>query len=252
MIQVRDLRIRYGPFEALKGIRFDIGPGEIVGYLGPNGAGKSSTVKVLTGVLTPSAGSVAICGHDVATQTLAAQSCIGYVPESAPAYALLTGLEYLDLVAGLYGMAPEKSTESARLLLDAFGMTKIAPRLIHTYSKGQRQKIVLIAALLHEPQVLILDEPLDGLDVDSARKVKEIITGLAAKGRSILFCSHTLEIVQKLCHRIIILHEGQIVADQPTEEILARSNDHSLESVFRQLTRPEADQTDMAQIIKQL
>ncbi|MCC6458865.1 MAG: ABC transporter ATP-binding protein [Saprospiraceae bacterium] len=252
LLQVSNLFLRYGKFEALKGIHFTVHPGEIVGYLGPNGAGKSSTVKVLTGLLTPGGGSVEVCGHNVANQTLAAQACIGYVPESAPAYSLLTGLEYLSLVAGLYDVPSDKAEANIKMLIETFDMQKVAPRLIHTYSKGQRQKIVLCAALLHEPQVLILDEPLDGLDVDSARKVKEIVTGLAARGRAVLFCSHTLEIVQKLCTRIIILNEGRVVADQPTEEILNRSQDHNLESVFSQLTKPDKGNTDIQQVIAAL
>lgn len=252
LLQVSNLFLRYGKFEALKGIHFTIHPGEIVGYLGPNGAGKSSTVKVLTGLLSPGSGQVEVCGHSVASQTLAAQACIGYVPESAPAYSLLTGLEYLSLVAGLYDVPSDKAEANINMLIETFDMQKVAPRLIHTYSKGQRQKIVLCAALLHEPQVLILDEPLDGLDVDSARKVKDIVSGLAARGRAILFCSHTLEIVQKLCNRIIILNEGRIVADQPTEEILQRSQDHTLESVFSQLTKPDKGNTDIQQVIAAL
>lgn len=241
MIEVVNLRVRYGSVDALKGITFRIGAGEICGYLGPNGAGKSTTVKALTGILRPAAGSVRICGADLAEAPVEAKRRIGYVPDSAAAYSLLTAREYLQLVGELYETPPREVEDRCARLVDSFGMAGVIDRRIDTLSKGQRQRVVISAALLHAPDVLILDEPLSGLDADAARTIKDVVAGMAAQGRCVLFCSHVLEVVERLCTRVVVLSQGEIVADAPTAELLARSGDQGLESVFRRLTASAND-----------
>jgi ABC-2 type transport system ATP-binding protein len=250
LIEVSDLRVRYGSVEAVAGISFRVERGQICGYLGPNGAGKSSTVKALTGILRPEAGSVQVAGFDLATARLEAQRRLGYVPENAATYAVLTGAEMLELIVELYELDRDTAAAKSALLLDRFDLAGVADRPIATYSKGQRQKIVLLSALLHDPEVLILDEPLNGLDAHAVRTVKELLQGHAGAGCTILFCSHYLEVVERLCERVIILHQGRIVADAPTAELVSLSRGHSLEAVFSELT--EAPQGDVAEIVRAL
>ena len=241
MIEVRNLRFSYGNADALRGIGFQIRPGEICGYLGPNGAGKSTTVKSLVGILQPCSGTIRIGGHDLSESPLEAKMLVGYVPENAAAFTLLTVREYLELVGDLYEVS--STTLPARIdrLLTNLGLTECADRRIDTLSKGQRQKAALAAALVHDPMVLILDEPLSGLDANAARIVKELLVGLAARNRTVLFCSHVLEVVERICHRIIVLHQGEIVADAPTRELIGISKAKNLESVFHQLTMTGED-----------
>lgn len=240
-IEIANLRVRYGDFEAVRGISFRVGPGEICGYLGPNGAGKSSTVKVLAGILEAASGTVSLCGHELPAKRLEAQRHLGYVPETAAAYSLLTPAEYLELVTELYELPPEPAREKRETLIDRFGLAETKDRPLGTLSKGQRQKVVLLSALLHDPEVLLLDEPLSGLDANAARTVKEIIQGLAEHGTTILFSSHRLELVERLCHRVIILHKGEIVADAPTSELVSLSRGRTLEKVFSELTAGESE-----------
>jgi ABC-2 type transport system ATP-binding protein len=239
MIEAVNLRACYGPVEALRGVSFRIGPGEVCGYLGPNGAGKSTTVKLLTGILRPTSGSVRICGHDLAEEPVAAKRCLGYVPEAAAAFALLSPREYLGLLAELHELPPDVAAQRQEHLLTTFGLTEVANRRIDTLSKGQRQRTVLAAALLHDPQVLLLDEPLSGLDALAARTIKDLLAGMAEQGRAVLFCSHVLEVVERVCTRVIVLCRGEIVADAPTAEVLKLARERTLEAVFRQLTHAD-------------
>lgn len=235
MIEVESLRVCYGAVEAVAGISFRVEPGEICGYLGPNGAGKSSTVKTLAGIAEPTSGVVRVAGYDLASERLSAQRRLGYVPENAPLYGTLTGNEFLDLVTELYELPPAVGARR-ELLTARFDLDGVAQRPIQTYSKGQRQKLVLVSALLHEPEVLILDEPLSGLDANVVRTVKDLLQGLAAAGCTILFSSHYLEVVERLCHRVIILDRGRIVADAPTAELVSLAAGRTLEVVFSELT----------------
>jgi ABC-2 type transport system ATP-binding protein len=243
MIYVENLKFSYGSVAALRGVSFRISAGEICGYLGPNGAGKSTTVKSLVGILRPACGTIRICDQDIARSPLEAKRLIGYVPETAAAFSLLTVNEYLALAGELYEMPPPLLRQRTEKLIDTFGLAEAAHRCIETLSKGQRQKTVLAAALIHDPPVLILDEPLTGLDANGARAVKECLLGLAAEGRAILFCSHVLEVVERICGRVIVLHQGQIVADAGTRELLVPSRARGLEDVFQRLTMGEADHT---------
>ncbi len=237
-IEVDQLRKSYAGVEAVKGISFVVPAGQICGYLGPNGAGKSTTLKMLTGLLAPSGGSVRIAGHDVTTQPLEAKRKLGFVPESGALYSLLSAREHLKLVSDLHELEPHKASATADALLTRFELHGVADRRIDTLSKGQRQKVALATALLHEPEVLLLDEPLNGLDVQAARVFKDLILEIAERGGTVLFSSHILDVVERVCHRAIILHQGEVVADAPTSELVARSKDKSLESVFHQLVAP--------------
>ncbi len=234
-IDVKDLRHRYGSSEVVRGLSFSIPAGQICGYLGPNGAGKSTTLKALTGLLTPTSGSAAIMGHDLRTATLAAQRCFGFVPDGGGLYSLLTPREHLALVADLHDVPAGLAAERTEQLLRRFEAAAFADRRVDTLSKGQRQKVALITAFLHAPQVLFLDEPLNGLDVTAARTLKELLVEHAKGGGTVLFSSHILDVVERICDRAIILHQGQVVADAPTTELVARSKDKTLESIFHQL-----------------
>lgn len=236
LIQVADVRKRYGDVEALKGISFSIGPGEICGYLGPNGAGKSTTVKILTGLLRPDAGWARVAGYDPALQPVEAKRRLGYVPETAALFEALTAYEYLTFVGGLHGLSDRDLRFRIGKFLQLFQLGAEASQRMSGYSKGMRQKVAIAAALLHDPPVVLLDEPLNGLDANAAFMVKEILRNLAREGKAVLFCSHVLEVVERLCDRVVILDRGQIVADGPMERIKATAG---LEDFFRRLTSNE-------------
>lgn len=242
MIEVANLVHCYGPQQALAGVSFTLRPGEATGYLGPNGAGKSTTVKIIAGLLRPTAGQVKVCGFDVVRSPLEAKRRLGYVPESAALYTSLTPEEYLSLVAELYHV--ERGTAAQRIsqLLDAFDLAAAADRQIETLSKGMRQKVLLIGALLHDPDVIVLDEPLNGLDVNAALTFRRFLERLLARGKTILFCSHVLEVIERLCSRVIVIDRGGIVADDATTKLLASQPQGTLEAVFQALTR--ADRAD--------
>lgn len=243
MIEVANLVKNYGSREVLRGVSFTVRPGEAVGYLGPNGAGKSTTVKVLVGLLRPTSGRAAVCGHDLATEPVAAKRRIGYVPDSAALYGSLTPHEYLSLVAELYHMEPERARERMGQMFRAFEIEDVVNNQIDTLSRGQRQKVVIMAALLHEPDVILLDEPLNGLDVNTALTFRRVLERLVARGKTIIFCSHILEVVERVCSRVIVLHQGKIVADDATRELLKRTSKGTLEAVFRELTqKTDADE----------
>lgn len=252
MINVKNLHVKYGDFEALRGISFSVASGEIIGYLGPNGAGKSTTVKVLTGLLKPLAGDVSVAGFDLLRAPQEVHRRLGYVPEHAAAYDLLTGNEYLELLKDLHEMEEEHFQKRRQTLIEGFQLEKVANRYISTYSKGQRQKIVLTAALLHEPEVLILDEPFTGLDVNAVRTVKAILQKLAEKGRTIFISSHSLDLVERMCQRVFIIHNGQIIADSPTADLLELSKAHTLESVFAQLTQSDNSESSMKKFLDEI
>jgi ABC-2 type transport system ATP-binding protein len=242
MIEVCSLVKRFGSKDALRGVTFTVRPGEATAYLGPNGAGKSTTVKVIAGLLRPSEGTVRVCGHDVLSEPVEAKKRLGYVPDSAELYGTLTPNEYLSLVAELYHVERPAAAERIGHLLRAFGIAEAGNRQIEVLSRGQRQKVLLTGALLHDPDVLLLDEPLNGLDVHSALTLREVIDSLVARGKTVLFCSHILEVVERLCSRVIVIDQGRLVADDATAELLKRTSRGTLEAVFRQLTRP--DQAD--------
>ena len=236
MIRVDQLTKRYGDKEALCGVTFDIESGQVCGYLGPNGAGKSTTVRILTGVMPPTSGAASVAGFDVTAEPLEVKRRIGYVPETAAAYSTLSVEEYLALVGALHQMDPADVDQRSRRSLELFGIKDSAQSRIDTLSKGMRQKVVITAALLHDPDVLLFDEPLSGLDANAARVVKDVVRGLADRGKAVLYCSHVLDVVERLCDRVIILDHGQIVADGTPTQLKDASQGETLESVFRSLT----------------
>lgn len=236
MIRTEHLCRSYGDKRALVDLDLRVEPGEILGFLGPNGAGKSTTVKILTGLIRPSSGRAVVAGFDVTEQPLEVKKRIGYVPETAAVYDALTAAEYLELVACLHHMDPATAAPRRDELLELFGLGDVQNQRMTEYSKGMRQKVVMVAALLHRPEVLFLDEPFDGLDANAAAVSKELLKRLASQGRTILFCSHILEVVERVCSRIVIINEGREIAGGTTEELRASVGADTLEEAFSKLT----------------
>lgn len=235
MIEAAGLTKKYGTVTALSGVGFQVRPGEILGYLGPNGAGKSTTVKILTGLLRPDAGTARIGGFDVATQPLEAKRLVGLVPETGALYEALSAEEYLRFVGDLHGLSRPRSRARAHELLEFLELDPAAwARRMTGYSKGMKQRVAIAAALLHEPQVILFDEPLDGLDVGATIKVKALIAREAAAGRTILYCSHLLDIVERVCTHIIILAHGRIRMDGSLTDIQAAHPGKTLEAIFQE------------------
>jgi ABC-2 type transport system ATP-binding protein len=227
--------------EALRGVSFDVQPGEVVGYLGPNGAGKSTTVRILTGLQSATAGAARIGGHDVSQEPLAAKRLIGLVPESGAVYEALTALEYLRLVGHLYELTRQEATRRAGEQLEFLGLESGAwNRRMAGYSKGMKQRVVIAAALLHRPKVILLDEPLNGLDVDTTIQMKALIAREAAAGRAVLYCSHLLDVVERVCSRVIVLAAGRVRADGRLDAIRERHPGMTLEQIFQRLTKSES------------
>lgn len=235
-IRVAGLFKRYDVTPVLDDISFTIDHGTVFGYIGPNGAGKSTTVKILTGMLQGFRGDVRIEGIDVREDPIAVKRIIGYVPENAALYESLTAFEYLAYVGRLHALPEERIEQRAIGLLEAFELGPRAHDRISTLSKGMRQKVLLACGLIHDPKILILDEPLSGLDVRSMSIVKELIRGFADRGRTIFYCSHVMDVVERVCDRIAILSGGKIVAHGSFEELSARASESSLEQIFSKLT----------------
>jgi ABC-2 type transport system ATP-binding protein len=252
VIEVEGLRKLYDGKVALQDVGFTVPAGQICGYLGPNGAGKSTTVKILCGMLQPSAGRARVAGFDISQEPLEVKRRLGYVPESGALYGSLTPREYLTLICELFALEPKRIGERIDQYLRLFNLFDKADQRIETLSKGTRQKVLIASALVHEPEVILMDEPLDGLDVHSAHLVKDLLTRLAAEGKTVLYSSHILDVVERLCDRVIILHRGRTVADAPTHELLARSKDQSLEDVFQALTTTPEEQRLANELITSL
>jgi ABC-2 type transport system ATP-binding protein len=236
MILAEGLTRVFGDKVALSNLDLRVEPGEILGFLGPNGAGKSTTVKILTGMIRPTSGRARIAGFDVAEQPLEVKRRIGYVPESGAMYDNLSASEYLELVACLHHIAPAAAVSRGDELLELFGLSDVKNQRVTEYSKGMKQKVVLAAALIHRPEVLFLDEPLAGLDANAALIVKELLRRLAAQGKTILFCSHILEVVERICTRIVIINEGRKIIEGTAQEIARTTSTDTLEAAFSALT----------------
>ena len=236
MIHTENLSRAFGEKLALSELNLHVEPGEILGFLGPNGAGKSTTVKILTGMIRPTRGRASVAGFDVVEQPLEVKRRIGYVPETAALYDGLTAAEYLDLISSLHHLDRSTADTRSNELLELFGLEADKHQRMREFSKGMRQKVLIASALLHRPEVLFLDEPLDGLDANAALVVKEVLKRLAAQGRTILFCSHILDVVERMCTRIVIINEGRQIADGTAEQIRERTSTRSLEEAFSQLT----------------
>ncbi len=239
MLEVRLLTKLYTGISAVGHVSFTIRPGDILGYLGPNGAGKSTTVKMLTGLLEPTSGHILFHGDDVRHDLKSYQRRIGYVPEEPHLYPHLSGREYLQLTGRLRGMPRLTLERKMDELLRLVGLWEDRHSPLASYSKGMRQKILLMAALLHDPELLILDEPFSGLDVNAAMILRSLLSSLAARGKMVLYSSHVLEVVEKVCHTVLILRKGQVVAHDSVAHLRELMSKSTLEGVFAQLTQPE-------------
>jgi ABC-2 type transport system ATP-binding protein len=248
VLEAKELSKFYGSILAVQDISFCLRPGHVLGYLGPNGSGKSTTVKMLIGLLQPTNGQVIYNGQDIHQNLTAYRRRLGYVPEEANLYPYLTGEEYLEMVAALRAMSEARKRKTIDSLLQLFSLWPHRHVTMGSYSKGMRQRILLIAALMDNPEVLILDEPLSGLDVTSALTIKNLIRALSARGRAVFYCSHILEVVEKVCSHLIILRKGQVLAQGATDEVREQIGKSSLEGVFLQLVE-ERDVTQLAEEI---
>ncbi len=236
MIKLTNLTKNYGSFTAVKSINLEVKAGEIFGFLGPNGAGKTTTIKMMAGLLQPTGGSVEIGGFDVQKDPLRAKSITGFIPDRPFLYEKLTAEEFMRFVAELYTMTG--SAARIRDLLELFGLTDWAGELVENFSHGMKQRLVMASSLLHEPKVLVVDEPMVGLDPRGARLVKDLFKDLAAKGVTIFMSTHTLEIVEAMCTRVAIINKGEIIAGGSVGELgrLARMENSHLEPIFLKLT----------------
>jgi ABC-2 type transport system ATP-binding protein len=239
MLEVKALSKSYRGLQAIDNINFAIRPGEIVGYVGPNGSGKSTTVKIVTGLLEPTDGQVLFEGQSIRDNLQAYRTAFGYVPEEAHVYTHLSGLEYLQLIGRLRNLPEALIHLKANRLLTLLGLESWRHSPISLYSKGMKQRVLISAALLHDPKLLIFDEPLSGLDVVSARLFKDLLVALAAQGKSILYISHVLEVVEQVCDRVIVIAKGKILADAPPSELKTSLQLANLESVFAQLVQQQ-------------
>jgi len=235
MLEIKGLTKCYRSVPVVRDVSFQVRPGEVTGYLGPNGSGKSTTVKMIAGLLEPTAGRVFFDGNETRKDLAGFRRRLGYVPEEAILYSYLTGLEYLQLIGRLRGLPERDVDRRANSLLELFSLHPHRYAPISAYSKGMRQRILISSALIHDPDLLVLDEPLSGMDVTSAQLLKHLLEELASRGKMILYISHVLEVVEKLCARVIILHNGEIVADDSVERLRTLMNLPSLERIFSEL-----------------
>lgn len=235
----------------VKDVEFTLRPGEIIGYLGPNGSGKTTTARMVAGLLEPSSGYVEYGGRRISDDLVAYRRELGYIPEEPYLYPFLSGTEYLQLVGRLRAIPEQLLTTKIERFLDLFNLRAAADQSISSYSKGMRQKIVISAALMHDPAVVLFDEPETGLDVTTTLMLRHLVRTLAARGKAILYSSHILEVVEKVCDKVIVLHQGEVVADDSIERLRTLMARSSLEGVFAQLVireDPEALARELADL----
>ena len=236
MLEVKNLKKSFGDFQAVKGVSFSVKEGEVLGFLGPNGAGKSTTMRMITGFLPPTGGTAVINGHDIVSDPLAAKADLGYLPESAPSYRAMTVRDYLAFVAEVRGFA---GADGARRVADAIvqaKLEKVAGQTIETLSKGYRQRTAFAAAILHDPKVLIMDEPTDGLDPNQKFTVRAMIKEMAERGKAIIISTHILEEVDAVCSKVVVISDGEKKFDGTPAELKALDPSGKLDVVFRKLT----------------
>lgn len=239
MLELQNLSRSYRGIPAIRDVSFNVVPGEIVGFLGPNGAGKSTTVKIITGLLRPNDGRVLFEGANIQSDLERFRAVLGYVPEEAHLYTHLSSLEYLQLVGRLRGMKEVVIDVKAKRLLALLNLESWQYSTISSYSKGMKQRVLIAASLMHDPKLLIFDEPLSGLDVVSSRLFKDLLEELSIQGKAILYISHVLEVVEQICNRVIVISKGNIVADAPPAELTKVMRLASLENVFAQLVQQQ-------------
>jgi ABC-2 type transport system ATP-binding protein len=254
-LEARHLTKYYAAIPAIRDVSVTLDPGTILGLLGPNGSGKSTTVSLLTGLREPSAGQILFDGHNITDHLVEYKARVGYVPEEAHLYSFLSGREQLELIGRLRRLPTGLRTRKIEALLDLFGLTGAADQAISGYSKGMRQKILIISALLHDPDLLILDEPESGLDLAASLVLRHLIPILAGRGKMILYSSHVLDYVERLCADVIVLHRGQVVAEGPVKQLRAMmQSESSLEDIIAQLVTtvdPAGTARDIADVVGQ-
>ncbi len=239
MLELKEVTKKYTVFPAVDKVSFTVKPSEIVGYLGPNGAGKTTTIKMLAGLLEPTGGKIYFQGKKIKNDLYSYKKRLGYVPEQSEIYPHLSAYEYL-LMVGRLRLIPEKTLKAKiRKLLELFDLSMEMDMAISSFSKGMIQKVLISSALLHDPDILLLDEPLSGLDVTTSLIIKDTLAMLAAKGKLIIYSSHILEVVEKVCSRVIIIHKGRILADDSIDNLRSLMKLPSLEEIFSQLVVKE-------------
>lgn len=236
IIEINQLKKNYDGRYVLNGIDAMIEPGQLLGYIGPNGAGKSTTIKIICGLIPDFEGEVMVLGMDVRKDAQTIKQRIGYIPEQAALYDVLTPLEYLRLIGKLYAMPDAEIKSKSLSLLRLFELDKNAEQRMETFSKGMRQKVLLTSGLLHNPDIIFLDEPLSGLDANAVILVKEILSQLKEAGKTLFYSSHIMDVVEKVCDRIIIIDKGHKIADDSFANLQIQSNSGTLENIFTKLT----------------
>ncbi len=240
MLTVKNLKKSFGPFQAVKGVSFTVKKGEVLGFLGPNGAGKTTTMRMITGFLTPSEGTAEICGCDIRQDPVGAKRCIGYLPENAPSYHTMTVTDFLDFVARIRGYAGSERRDRIERAIIQARLEGVRNQTIETLSKGYRQRTCFAQAILHDPPVLVMDEPTDGLDPNQKYVVREMIRTMAAE-KAIIVSTHILEEVDAVCTRAVIIARGTLVANGTPAELKAKDPSGRLDEVFRKLTMTEEE-----------
>jgi ABC-2 type transport system ATP-binding protein len=248
MLELTGVSKSYRSIPAVENVSFMLKAGEVLGYLGPNGSGKSTTVKMVMGMIRPTKGKVLFAGRDIHHDLASYRVQLGYVPEEAQVYTHLSGLEYLQLVGRLRGLEERVIEYKARTLLQLLSLEAAQYSALSEYSKGMKQRVLIAAALLHDPQLIVFDEPLSGLDTVSARLFKDLLILLSGEGKAILYISHVLEVVERVCSRVIVLAKGKVVADAPPGDLIRLTALPTLESVFAELVQ----QTDTQQVARDL
>ncbi len=245
IITIRNLSKQYGEKTVLNNINLDVYPGQIIGYIGPNGAGKSTTVKILTGVIQDYEGEITVAGNELADNLIDIKKKIGYIPELTELYDLLTPREYLSFIGKLYHLEDEVIESRGIKMLNTFGLGDNVDQRMDSFSKGMRQKVLITSGLMHNPSIVILDEPLSGLDANAVIMVKELLQVLKQEGKTIFYCSHMMDVVEKVSDRIVLIDKGAIVADGTIEELRKDGSD-SLERIFSKLTSSEEENSERA------
>ena len=238
MLEIESLTKRFDTVTAVDGLSLTVRPGEVLGFLGPNGAGKTTTMKMVTGFLSPDGGTARICGHDIVTDTIAAQKRLGYLPEGAPAYGEMTPRAFLRFIAEVRGLSGGTALAARDVAVGHTGLGPVLDRPIETLSKGFRRRVGLAQAILHDPEVLIMDEPTDGLDPNQKHTVRQLIRAIAPT-KTIVISTHLLEEVEAICTRAVIIDKGRIVADGTPRDLMATSPSGRLDDLFRGLTTTE-------------
>jgi ABC-2 type transport system ATP-binding protein len=242
---------RFSGVTVVRDVDFTVRPGEVVGYLGPNGSGKTTTLRMLAGLVDPSSGYAEFDDRDVRDDPIAFRRQLGYIPEEPFLYSFLSGREYLELIGRLRDLPDGLLTTKINAFLDLFGILGAADQTIASYSKGMRQKVLIAAALLHDPAVIMFDEPESGLDVTTTLVLRHLVRTLAHRGKTILYSSHLLEIVERVCSRVIVIHQGTVVADDSVDRLRILMSRSSLEAIFSQLAitqNPEQIAQDLADV----